>query len=192
MPPALHSRDEVVIRLTKVIRRNGYDGSSLSDLSKATGLGKSSLYHYFPDGKDDMVRAVLAHLAAELEAGLFAPLRRGGSPMRRLQAMGRTLDTFYRHGHEPCVLAQMVLGNSRERFGAQLRAIFGAWTDAIAGALLDAGIPPAASKHRAEDAVLRIEGALVLAGGLGDAAVFGRMLRHLPATLLAPMPRPKH
>jgi AcrR family transcriptional regulator len=189
MPAALHSRDEVIARLMKVIRHNGYDGSSLAELSKATGLGKSSLYHYFPEGKDDMVRAVLDHLGAQLEATLFAPLRGEGSPARRIQAMVRTLDQFYRHGHESCVLAQLVLGSTRQRFGARLKAIFGAWVSALAGALVDAGIPKATARQRAEDAVLRTEGALVLSGGLGDMDVFARTLRHMPAMLLAPVPR---
>ncbi len=171
----------------KVIRRHGYDGSSLSVLSKATGLGKSSLYHYFPDGKDDMVRAVLEHLATQLETGVFAPLRADGPPAKRLAAMVQALDAFYRHGHESCVLAQLVLGSTRERFGARLRAIFDAWMDAIATVIIDAGIPGAVARQRAEDAVLRIEGALVLAGGLGDADVFVRTLRNLPGSLLVPV-----
>ena len=68
MPPALLSRQEVVERLVTVVRRLGYDGASLAELSKATGLGKSSLYHYFPAGKDDMVRAVLEHLEQDMGA----------------------------------------------------------------------------------------------------------------------------
>lgn len=180
------SRTQIVNRLTEVVRRNGYDGASLSELSKATGLGKSSLYHYFPNGKDDMVRAVLDQLSEQLETTLFAPLRGKGSPEDRMGDMVQTLDEFYRQGREPCVLAQLVLGNTRDRFGVRLRAIFGAWMAAIAGVLEDAGIPKAVAKQRAADAVLMIEGALVLAGGLGDPEVFTRTLRHLPSTLLAP------
>src|SRR3954464_7125708 len=99
-----------------VIRRTGYDGASLAELSKATGLGKSSLYHYFPNGKDDMVRAVLDHLATQLEAGLFAPMKGSGTPKQRLDAMVRGIDAFYAHGDEACVLAQLVLGATHSRF----------------------------------------------------------------------------
>ncbi len=170
----------------KVIRRRGYDGASLAELSKATGLGKSSLYHHFPDGKDDMVRAVLDQLAASLDTTVFAPLHAPGDPRQRISAMVRALDTFYRHGEEPCVLAQLVLGSTHARFREQLRTLFRAWVTAIAAPLLDAGLPKATARARAEDAVLRIEGALVLAGGVGDTEIFGRTLRTLPSTLLAP------
>lgn len=186
MPAALLSRDEVVDRLMLVIRRRGYDGASLTELSRATGLGKSSLYHYFPQGKDDMVREVLGRLERQLRESLFAPLSGSGSPLRRLRAMVDTLDAFYRGGREACVLANLVLGGTRQRFHSQLGRIFGEWVAAIAGALADAGLSRALARTRAEGAVMRIQGALVLAGALGDPVVFGRAIRQLPAELLAP------
>lgn len=186
MPPALLSRDEVVDRLMLVLRRRGYDGASLTELARATGLGKSSLYHYFPQGKDDMVREVLDRLEQQLRESLFTPLSGSGTPRRRLEAMVDALDAFYRGGREACVLANLVLGATRRRFHKQLGRIFGEWVDAIAGALVDAGLPRALARTRAEDAVIRIEGALVLAGALDDVSVFGRAIRQLPAELLAP------
>ena len=186
MPPALLSREQVVERLMRAIRRFGYDGASLAELSKATGLGKSSLYHYFPAGKDDMVRAVLDHLELQLRETLFVPLRTPGPVLARLEQMVETLDEFYRGGRESCVLGNLVLGTSRTRFRRQLASIFEQWIDAIAAALVDGGVPAALARTRAEDAVLRIEGALILAGAMNDVGYFGRGLKQLPRELLAP------
>ncbi len=186
MPPALIPREEVIDRLMSVLRRTGYDGASLAELSKATGLGKSSLYHHFPEGKDDMVRAVLDHLETQLIATVFAPLRIAGDAHDRLTTMADALDAFYAHGNESCVLAQLVLGTTRERFREQLTRIFTEWTGAIARVLTDAGLSRALARRRAEDAVLRVEGALVVASGLDDVGVFTRTLRSLPNDLLAP------
>lgn len=189
MPPALLSRQEVIERLMLVVRRCGYDGASLARLSKATGLGKSSLYHYFPAGKDDMVRAVLDHVGSQLRDGLFVPLRAPGPAHRRVEQMVKTLDAFYRGGREACVLGNLVLGTSRTRFRSQLRAIFDEWIDALAVALIDGGLSRSLARARAEDAVMRIEGALVLAGAMDDVALFGRALTQLPAELLAAAPQ---
>jgi AcrR family transcriptional regulator len=186
MPPALLTRQEVVERLMQVVRRFGYDGASLAELSKATGLGKSSLYHYFPRGKDDMVRAVLEQLEQQLRALVFEPLRQPGPARERIEEMVRTLDDYYRGGREACILGNLVLGTSRTRFRSRLRAIFDQWIDALAAALLDGGLPRPVARARAEDAVMRIEGALVLAGAMNDISLFGRALRQLPAELLAP------
>jgi AcrR family transcriptional regulator len=189
MPAALLSREEVVERLMQVVRRYGYDGASLAELSRATGLGKSSLYHHFPNGKDDMVRAVLEHLAQQLRAAVFDPLRGPGPARQRIDRMAKTVDEYYRGGRESCVLGNLVLGTSRTRFRAQLRALFDEWIEALAAALRDAGIPRATARMRAEEAVMRIEGALILAGGMDDVSLFGRTLKRLPADLLAPSNR---
>ena len=189
MPAALMSREEVVERLMRVVRRHGYDGASLAELSKATGLGKSSLYHYFPDGKDDMVRAVLEHLESQLRETVFEPLRRPGPARRRVEEMIDTVDAFYRGGREACVLGNLVLGTSRSRFRAKLEAIFNEWIDALSGALIDAGLSKAVARARAEDAVMRVEGALILAGAMNDVSLFARAVRQLPAELLAPATR---
>ena len=185
MPPALLSREEVVERLMLVVRRCGYDGASLAELSKATGLGKSSLYHYFPNGKDDMVRAVLDHLEGVLRERVFTPLRASGPARRRVEQMVRTLDDFYRGGREACVLGNLVLGTSRTRFRRRLQAIFDEWIDALAAALTDGGLPRAVARARAEDAVIRVEGALVLAGAMDDVSMFARSLKQMTSDLLA-------
>ena len=186
MPPALLSREEVVARVMAVVRRQGYDGASLSALSKATGLGKSSLYHHFPAGKDDMVGAVIGHLEATLESSIFAPLRSPGAPEERLAAMNRTLDRFYDNGREACVLAILGIGDASERFHPRVRQIFRDWIESSASVLRDSGQPPDVARERAEDAVVRIEGALVLARSLGETAIFSRTLSGLATELLRP------
>lgn len=185
VPHALLSRAQVIERLLAVIRQSGYDGASLSDLSAATGLGKSSLYHHFPNGKDDMVMAVLESLADQLRNAVFTPLRVPGTPKKRLDAMVTSVDAFYGGGDDPCILAQIALGSTRDRFRAPVKAIFNDWMDAITDVLVDAKLPRAKSRRRAEDAVLRIEGALILSGAMNDTSVFERTMRTMTATLLA-------
>jgi AcrR family transcriptional regulator len=184
MPAAILTREEVVARVMAVVRRNGYDGASLAELSKATGLGKSSLYHHFPDGKEDMVSAVLAHLESTLEVGVFAPLRAGGTPLARLRAMNQALEVFYDHGRDACLLANLGIGESSRHFHPRVKRIFEAWIDALMVPLREAGLSRPAARARAEDAIVRIEGAVVTARSLDDPALFTRTLRVLPQELL--------
>lgn len=185
MPAAILSREEVVARVMAVVRRQGYDGASIAELSKATGLGKSSLYHHFPDGKDDMVGAVLDHLESTLEATVFGPMRQPGTPATRLRRMNTALDEFYAQGREACLLASLGVGDSSKPFHPRVREIFRTWRDAIAGVLRDGGLSRKVAETRAEDALIRIEGAVVLARSFGDPSIFGRTLKSLPESLLA-------
>ena len=61
--------------LGEVFRAHGYEGATLALISEATGLGKGSLYHLFPGGKEQMAAEVLADIDAWFELNIYAPLR---------------------------------------------------------------------------------------------------------------------
>jgi AcrR family transcriptional regulator len=98
MPAPLKSRDEVLGILLRIFRAEGYDGASLAVLSEATGLGKSSLYHYFPGGKEDMANQVLDKVDAWMVEQIVAPLGAAGPPRQRLEHMLEVLTRFYDNG----------------------------------------------------------------------------------------------
>jgi AcrR family transcriptional regulator len=191
MPARLLARSEVIDRLAAVFRQHGYDGATLSLMSQATGLGKASLYHHFPGGKEAMARAVLDAAEASLRHQVLAPLRGEGSPRARLEAMARALERRHAGGREPSLLASLSFGD-RAPLQERLRRGFRLWIGAIADTLTEAGLPRAEAGRRAEDAVMRIEGALILSAGLGSPAPFRTLLRDLPEALLAGVPaRPR-
>jgi AcrR family transcriptional regulator len=184
MPAASLTREAAVARLFPVFRDRGYAGASLAELAKASGLGKSSLYHYFPGGKEDMALAVIDYADAWLHQHVLRALRGTGAPRARLGRMLSALDRLYAGGSNGCLLGALVLGGARDRFQRQLHAAFSQWVDALAGLLEESGIPRTAARERAQDAIARIEGALILAGGLDDSAPFRRTLQRLPKDLL--------
>ena len=47
------TRDRLVTAATRLFRQRGYDGTGVAEILAAAGVPKGSLYHYFPDGKDD-------------------------------------------------------------------------------------------------------------------------------------------
>ncbi len=191
MPAALISKQEVLDRLTRVFRKVGYDAATLSRLSEATGLVKASLYHYFPGGKQEMAAAVLARAEAWLEEHVLRPLAAPGTPLERLQAMARALDIYYAGGRDGCLLGLMSQGEARDLFQSHLRTAIERWASAIAAVLKDAGLPPQVARERGLDAVIQVQGALVVARGLGRTEPFARTLSQLPTRLLAPV-SPSH
>jgi len=190
MPAPLVTKEEVLDRLTRTFREQGYDGASLAELSKATGLGKSSLYHYFPGGKVDMAQQVLEHLDAALETALFEPLRSDNAPQKKLSAMLDTLSAFYDHGRLACLLERLCASVDRRSFRRPLASTFEKWIQAVEALAREAGLPKALARSRAEDLVVRIEGALVVGTGTGDTKLFARTIADLRSSVLArPAPR---
>ncbi len=180
------SKDEAIAQLISVFRQYGYEGATLARLSKATGLGKASLYHYFPKGKEEMATAVLNHLSVWLEENILALLRGSGKPDERIRAMGKNVNQIYDQGEQACLLAMLSIGESHHLFHTQIQQVLNAWINALAQVLVEAGLETGEARLRAEDAILQIQGALVLARGLNDTTPFQRVLQRLPKDLLKP------
>lgn len=178
-------KNEVIIQLSKVFRQHGYEGATLTQLSQATGLGKASLYHHFPRGKEEMAAAVLSYANNWMAANIIAPLQdRESLAALRIDAMTKKVNELYSCGKQPCLLAVLALGESQELFQAQIQQALKLWIDTLADVLVDAGLDEQVARTRAEDAVIKIQGALIVAQGLKDVAPFERVLQHLPEELL--------
>ncbi len=183
MPRTKISREEAVERIAEEFRRHGYAATSLSRIAEATGLGRASLYHHFPGGKDEMVRQVFRKVGEEV-GEILALLEAPGDPRDRIIASMRAVERFYAGGAKNCLLGSIVLSGGSELFADELAAAFGAWIDTLSSTVRDAGVPAAIARRRAEDAVMRLQGALVVARGMKDTGLFRRMLAELPDQLL--------
>ncbi|KAB8335467.1 TetR/AcrR family transcriptional regulator [Scytonema tolypothrichoides VB-61278] len=171
-------------RLVNVFRQYGYEGATLSRISQATGLGKASLYHHFPNGKQEMAEAVLEYVSQWFGVAILEPLHRSGEPRKRIQAMNESLKQFYNCGRDACLLALFSLGDSNDLFHEQVNQMLNAWIDGLAQVLEEVGLSKTQARQRAEDAVIQVQGALVLTRGLNNTAPFERVLEQLPDQLL--------
>lgn len=183
MPAALITRDDAIARIAEVFREQGFEGASLTAITEASGLGKGSLYNYFPGGKDEMAEAVLAHVDAWFEAEVYAPLRRAENPELAVTTMFAAVDGYFRSGRRICLIGAFALDATRDRFAASVQDYFARWIEALAACLKRGGARQ--SRLLAESAVAGIQGALVLSRALDEPAVFTRQLRDLQERLIS-------
>ena len=176
--------EHLLNQLTDVFRTYGYEGASLSRISAATGLKRASLYHRFPGGKEEMVQAVLERAGKWVSERIFAPLTGPGKPAARIRKMTEQLHAFYAGGHNSCLLDSLSFGNEDNVIRQHVSGAMGAWVDTLSKLAREAGIPPQKARQRAQDAVSRIQGALVLARNMKDTGPFERALKDFPAMLL--------
>ena len=73
-------------------------GASLALIGAATGLGKGSLYHFFPGGKEEMAAAVIAHIDGWFEENVFVPLQDRADPHAGIERMLEATDSYFRSG----------------------------------------------------------------------------------------------
>jgi AcrR family transcriptional regulator len=177
-PDESDTRAALLSQLGEVFRAHGYEGASLSLITQATGLGKGSLYNLFPGGKEQMAAEVLGAIDDWFERNVFTPLRddRSGEGIARMYDV---VDRYFESGGRVCLVGVFALGSARDTFGKKVRGYFVAWEAALIAALRRDGLTPAQAKDRAEDILLGIQGALVLARAKSDRGVFARALKRL-------------
>jgi len=142
MAKTVTERAEVIPVLGELFRELGFAGTSLTQITERTGLGKGSLYHFFPGGKEEMAQAVLEDVATWFESNVYAPLRDAPDPRIGIERMFNEDEHFFRSGRRVCLVGAFALDETRDRFPAAVRSYFAAWTTALAGALRRGGVPP--------------------------------------------------
>ena len=180
------SNEEVIAQIGKVFREVGYEGASLSMLSKATGLQRASLYHRFPGGKEQMATEVLEATGTWLSEQVLKPLKVPGDPDAKIRAMLRQLDEFYAGGKQACLLN--MLSSSRIQggpFTQLIQSTFEAWISTLRDVLVEAGLKRATAQNRAEQTVMKLQGSLVLSRGMGTDKPFRDYLKSVLPDLVS-------
>lgn len=170
--------------LGELFRERGFEGASLADIGERTGLGKGSLYHFFPGGKEEMAAGVLGEIADWFEEAVYRPLRESEDPRAAIGAMVRSVTDYFRSGLRVCLVGAFAIDSVRDRFPGPIRDYFSDWIAALASALERVGHDGPAARALAEESVAAIQGALILARALDDPGVFSRNIARIEARLL--------
>jgi len=178
MRPQKVSDNEVLTGLSKVFRSNGYEGASIKDLAEATGLKKASLYHRFPNGKEEMAEAVLNHIDQWVEKHIFQALTDESlSPQLRLKKGLTKISTLYNGGEEACIFRALSMREGLALFEEQVNSGMKQWIAAFQKVGLALGLSSTKAKENALQALINIQGSLVVAKGMNDIKIFEKTLR---------------
>jgi TetR/AcrR family transcriptional regulator, lmrAB and yxaGH operons repressor len=175
---------ELLEAAAEVFRSHGFEGTTLKQLSDATGLEKASLYHRFPGGKDEIAIAVAEKVNAWFALNVFEPLKGQGTPNKRLRLVGQKLLEFYGDGMKSCTLDTLSLPGGSNELAKVLREGLMGWIDAFAQIAEASGCTSAVARSRAEQAIMELEGSLVMSRVLHENRLFLRFIERLPKLLL--------
>ena len=174
---------ELIAASLDLFRTYGFDGVSLKQLSEATGLEKASLYYRYPGGKDEIVIAAAQDVADWFQENIIETLKGTGSIHKRVEVVSNRLRELYLGGSKSCVTDVLSLPGGPDKLRAALKSVMEAWIKSFSEIARESGLPRSLARSRAEEAIVRIEGSLILARVLGDTAAFERTLKLLPELL---------
>jgi AcrR family transcriptional regulator len=115
MARSIAERADVLPRLAEVFRAHGYEGATLALISDATGLGKGSLYNFFPGGKEHMAMEVLDSIDRWFVDNIYTPLRTSTDPAKGIADMFAAVDDYFRSGQRVCLVGAVAGGGARGR-----------------------------------------------------------------------------
>lgn len=125
--PALRARydarrREVVATAAKLFAERGYDATSMSELTEATGLAAGGLYHYI-EGKDDLLIAICDELLEPLLEQAREIVAAGAPPVDQLrELLAAWVAHVVAHRHHMLVFTQERQAIERQRRWRHVRS----------------------------------------------------------------------
>ena len=173
MPRPDRSRAALIDQAATLFRRQGYAATGLNQILDEAGVKPGSLYHHFPQGKQQLAAAVVDNAGADIEQLLRRFLATGRPAAdivdRWIDLLVAGLAGDQRDGCPIEPIATESVHASPLVREASARAFTG-WCAAIEERLRAEGWSAAEAKSVAVSVISLIEGALILSRVAGDAA----------------------
>ena len=188
------TRARIVTATNELFRRQGYNGTSLKQVTEAAGAPVGSIYHFFPGGKDELAEEVIV-TSGEAYRQLFEviadaaadPVAAVGDFFEGAAAVLEETDYI-----DPCPIGTVAreVASTRDPLRRAAAGVFDSWVRTAADRFAAAGVPSQDAHDLAVAVVAAIEGAFVLARAARDTAPLratGAQMRRLVAAALAPV-----
>ena len=179
------NKHTVLAKLCEIFRMHGYAGTSLSLISEQTGLQRSSLYHYFPGGKEQMAAETLQLVHDTFITSLENLMATDTSARDKAEALATTLQDYYQQGHLGCILPSLTTTQQFPTFQEAAATLLEAWRSVIAEIAEQGGLSETQAQKNANQVICLVEGSLAMTKITGSNDVFLDVMQQIPE-LLAP------
>ncbi|HRD07327.1 MAG TPA: TetR/AcrR family transcriptional regulator [Saprospiraceae bacterium] len=161
----MSSRERLIQVTARLIREKGVAATGLAEILGLAELPKGSLYHYFPGGKEELIKEAL-HSYKDWLAGGFKAKMKGSSCAA--EGLSGIID-FFKDDLEAsryvagCPIATVALESNEDLASIRtaVREVMDYWIQSLCAYLRYKGYN--GNPSTAEDFIMQIEGALIMA-----------------------------
>ncbi|MFD1694455.1 TetR/AcrR family transcriptional regulator [Roseibium aestuarii] len=168
----LSTRDLLLKTASDLFRRKGYDGVGLSEILKASGVPKGSLYHHFPGGKAELGAAATRWIGGVLQRRLDRAFESSASFTDGMVALCALLGDWVALGACP-VMSVVQAGDQDPQLREAARAVLDDWRGCLRAHAERLGEPD--PEDLAEQLLMQLEGAWVIASAEGEPRAFRKL-----------------
>ncbi len=159
---ASDARQKMIESAVTLLALHGLEGTAFSDVIERSGAPRGSIYHHFPEGKDQLVMAAI-ELAGERAIGVLDALH-GSTPRAVTEAFlelwrAVLVRSDLRAG---CAVLAVTVATDSADLLDQAASIFRAWRGRIAELFVEGGMAGDAAARLATTLVAATEGAVVV------------------------------
>ena len=188
------TRERLLATGERLFRAQGYSGTGLKQLAKEADAPWSSMYHFFPGGKQQLGAEIVRHAAdhyAALIAKAFAAYPEPADAVAAVfKAEAKILsESQFRNG---CPVAAVTLdvASTVEELRESCAEAFDLWIDTIARGLGTTGLPPKDARTLASYVLSSLEGAILLSRAEKSVGPIERTAAFVVQTVRANLPKP--
>jgi AcrR family transcriptional regulator len=181
---ARDSRTKMVRSAASLIRTRGVNATSFTEVLADSGAPRGSIYHHFPQGKEQLAADAMRWTSERVLAHQRAcPATTAAGVLDCFIDMWRQT-VLASGGAAGCVVAGVAIDTAAGEPGLMddVRATFRSWADLLAEQLEAAGIPAGRASTVALATLAGMEGALILCraeGGVGPLETVAAELKRL-------------
>src|SRR5688572_15559233 len=186
------TRDRLISATGELFRQQGYNGTSLKQVTVAAGAPTGSLFHFFPGGKEDLADAVVRTSGAAYGELYVLIADAAADPASAITdffdgAAAVLEETGYL---DACPIGTVALevASTNDRLRRATADVFASWIELAAARLQAAGIAPDRATELATALVAAVEGGFMLSRAARSAEPMrtaGRLLREVVESSLA-------
>ncbi|SHE50693.1 TetR/AcrR family transcriptional regulator [Streptoalloteichus hindustanus] len=177
------TRERIVRAASRLMQRQGYDGTGIKQISREAGAALASVYHFFPGGKQELAVAAIQRGDEEFAHELRAAFESEDDPAEAILVCTRNLAEGLRASDwaDGCPVTSTALGAMGRAQDIQQAAAeaFAHWQRLVRERLLGAGIAEEEARDLAHTVISTLEGAELAAQVARDDTPLLTAGRHL-------------
>ncbi|TGM74028.1 TetR/AcrR family transcriptional regulator [Leptospira mtsangambouensis] len=179
MARSVTEKNDLVFPLLELFCEYGVDGVSIAIVSQKTGLGKGSIYYFFPSGKSDMVEFVLNHAERTLSEKMAVlndykiKGKRGIDEFLNFFVSDKVFLTYIHF------VSILVLSKQKELYLHKINLFYEDMTSKLAKAIAKEGYSPSKAWNIAENVTVSIYGSYLFSCSLSNESYFTNRIKKL-------------
>ncbi|WP_106873860.1 TetR/AcrR family transcriptional regulator [Candidatus Phycorickettsia trachydisci] len=170
---------KIIELLIPVICNKGYSEMSISCIANATKLKKSSIYHFFPEGKSQIALEIILYVDEILSAQFNEIISNDAAPKVKYYKLLDALSDFYQFGKRNCLLDVTTIANANPKIQTASKNLLNKLINTFYLVFTERGLNKQEAEQKAVEVITLIQGSLILCRATEENKLFLNLIKSL-------------